>query len=78
MSRFGGAVEAGGAGGGALCKDESMTGVDLGRDRKKMSRWKGDTLRRDALKRVEIAVWASEFMQPWPGPVENEVGVVLL
>ena len=44
-------VKAGGEGSGShLCKDESMAEVDLGRDRKKMSGWKGDTLRRDALK----------------------------
>ncbi len=36
--------------GGHCAKDESMTEVDLGRDRKKMSGWKGETLRRDALK----------------------------
>ena len=39
----------GGEGVGALCTDESMAEVHLGRDRKKMSGWKGDTLRRDAL-----------------------------
>ena len=39
-----------------MCKDESMTEVDLGRDRKKMSGWKGDTLRRNALKRGDSAV----------------------
>jgi hypothetical protein len=55
-----------------------MTEVDLGRDRKKMLGWKGDTLRRDTLKRNECGVWASDFMQPWPGAVENGVGVVPL
>ena len=30
-------VKAGGEGGGALCKDESMAEVDLGRDRKRAS-----------------------------------------
>ena len=49
-------VKAGGEGGGALCKDESMVEVDLGRDRKRMSGWKGDTLRRDAVKRSECGV----------------------
>ena len=39
-----------------LCKDESMTEVSLGEDRKKMSGCNGDTLRRDALKRADIAM----------------------
>lgn len=39
-----------------LSKDESMTEVSTGRDRKKMSGCNGDTLRRDALKRVDSAV----------------------
>ena len=66
-----------GEGFGALWKDESMAEVKLGRYRKKVSGWKGDTLRRDAVKRSECGAWASDFMQPWPGTVENEVGVVL-
>ena len=33
------------------CKDESMDEVSLGGDRKKMSGWNGDTLRRGALQR---------------------------
>jgi hypothetical protein len=31
---------------------------------KKVSSGDGDTLRRDALKRVDSAVWVSDFMQP--------------
>ena len=46
-------VKADGEGVGALCKDESMAEVKLGGDRKRMSGWKGDTLRRDALKGSE-------------------------
>ena len=42
--------ETGGEGRGAVRKDESRVAVDLGRDRKKVSGWKGDTLRRYALK----------------------------
>jgi len=49
-------VKAGGEGVGALCKDESMAEVNLARDRKKMSGWKGDTLRRNALKPSECGV----------------------
>ena len=45
---------------------------------KKVSSSDGDTLRRDALKRVDSAVWVNDFMQPWPGAVENGVGVVPL
>src|ERR1700739_3534257 len=44
----------GGEGRGPLCKDESRAEADLGRDRKKMSGWKGDTLRRDALKMKRV------------------------
>ena len=40
-----------------LCKDESMPEVSLGGDRKRMSGRNGDTLRRNALKRAESAVW---------------------
>lgn len=76
VEKFAGAVEVGAEGGGALCRDESMAEVDLGRDRKKMRGWKGDTLRRDTVKRNECGMCASEFMQPWPGVVENGVGVV--
>ncbi|MBV9481201.1 MAG: hypothetical protein JO249_10665 [Acidobacteria bacterium] len=44
---------------------------------KKVSSGDGDTLRRDALKRGDRAVWGvSEFMQPWRAAVENGVGVV--
>ena len=39
-----------------LCEDESMAGVTGGRERKKMSGCKGDTLRRDALRGGDIAV----------------------
>jgi hypothetical protein len=28
--------------------------------------------------REQCGVWASDFMQPWPGAVENGVGVVRL
>ena len=45
---------------------------------KKVSSGDGDTPPRDALKRVDSAVWVSDFMQPWPGAVENGVGVVPL
>ena len=46
---------------------------------KKVSGGDGDTLRRSALNRAEQwGVWASDFMQPWPGAVENGVGVVRL
>jgi hypothetical protein len=31
-----------------------------------MSGGNGDTLRRDAPKGADSAVWASDFMQPWP------------
>jgi len=51
-----GVVKAGGEGVGARCKDESMAEVNLGRDRKKMFGWKGDTLRPEALKCAEGAV----------------------
>ena len=61
-----------------LSKDELMAEVSLAGDRKKMSGRSGDTLRQDALKRADSAVWASDFMQPWPGVVENGVGVVPL
>ena len=39
-----------------LCKDESMAEVSRGGDRKKLSGGNGDTLRRDALKRVDSTV----------------------
>ena len=53
--------------------------MSLGEQTKKMSEYSGETLRRDALKaRRHCELWASEFMQPWLGPVENEVEVVLL
>ena len=39
-----------------LCKDEAMTEVSLGEETKKMSGCNGDTLRRDALKRADIAM----------------------
>src|SRR5437868_13111772 len=39
-----------------MCEDESMAEMSLGGDRKKMSGGKGDTLRRDALKRADRAV----------------------
>jgi len=39
-----------------ISKDESMAEVSLGEDRKKMSGCNGDTLRRDALKRADIAM----------------------
>ena len=39
-----------------LCEHESMAEVSLVVDRKKMSGSKGDTLRRDALKRADSAV----------------------
>jgi len=39
-----------------LCKDEAMAEVSLGGDRKGMSGRNGDTLRRNALKRVDAAV----------------------
>ena len=61
-----------------LCKDELMGDVSLDGDRKKVSGCSGDTLRRDALKRADNAVWARDFMQPWLGAVENGVGVVPL
>jgi len=51
-----GVVKAGGEGVGARCKDESMAEVNLGRDRKKMSGWKGETRRQDAVKRSECGV----------------------
>jgi hypothetical protein len=28
--------------------------------------------------RQQLGLWASDFMQPWPGAVENGVGVVRL
>ena len=71
-----GSGQGGREGVGALCKDELMAEVNPGRYRKKMSGWKGDTLRRDALKRGECGVRASECMQLEPGAVENGVGVV--
>ncbi|HEY6767760.1 MAG TPA: hypothetical protein VI386_23655 [Candidatus Sulfotelmatobacter sp.] len=44
---------------------------------KKGSSGDGGRLRRDALKRADSSgVWASDFMQRWPGAVENGVGVV--
>jgi len=51
-----GVVKAGGEGVGAGWKGESMAEVNLGRDRKKMSGWKGETRRRDALKRGQCGV----------------------
>ena len=39
-----------------LCKEKSMAEVSLGGERKKMSGWNGDTLRRDAVKSVDSAV----------------------
>jgi hypothetical protein len=39
-----------------LCKDEAMAEVSLGGDRKGISGGNGDTLRRNALKRVDGAV----------------------
>jgi len=51
--KLGGVVKAAGVAAAHLCKDESMAEVDLGRDRKKMPGWKGDTLRRNTLKRNE-------------------------
>ena len=56
MSKFAGVVKMDGDGGGALCKEESMAEVDVGRDRKKMCGWKGGTLRRDALKGSEYGM----------------------
>ena len=47
--------------------------------REEGSRGNGETVRRDALKRADSVVCgASDFMQPWPGAVENGVGVVRL
>jgi hypothetical protein len=40
-----------------LCKDEAMAEVSLGGDRKGISGRNGDTLRRNALKRVDGAVY---------------------
>ena len=40
-----------------LSKDELMAEVSLAGDRKKMSGRSGDTLRQDALKRADSAVW---------------------
>ena len=56
VEKCAGAVKAGGEGGAALCKDELMAEVNPGRHRKKMSGWKGDTVRRDTLKRGECGV----------------------
>jgi len=53
-----------------------MVEVSRSGDRKKISERNGDTLRRDALKGADRAVWVSDFMQPWPAAVENGVGVV--
>jgi hypothetical protein len=39
-----------------LCKGESMAEVSLGEDEKKMGGCNGGTLRRDALKRADIAM----------------------
>jgi hypothetical protein len=48
-------------------------------ERKKLFWGNGDTLRRDALERTDSSgVWASDFMQAWPGAVETGVGVVPL
>src|ERR1700758_4265347 len=54
--KLAGVVKAGGERVGALCKDESVAEADLGRDRKKMSRWKRDTLGRAAVERAGSAV----------------------
>ena len=59
-----------------LCKDESMAEVSLGGDEKKMSGERRHTSARRSEARQPCGVWASDFMQPWPGAVENEVGVV--
>ena len=56
MWKFASVVNADGEGVGALCKDEWMGEVHLGRDRKKMSGWKEDTLRRDARKGTDSAM----------------------
>ena len=71
-----GVVKADGVAAAHLCKDESMVGVSRVGERKKMSGCKRDTLRRDALERTDSSgVWASDFMQAWPGAVETGVGV---
>ena len=69
-------VKADGVPAAHLCKDESMAVVRRVGDRKKLSWGNGDTLRRDALERTDSrGVWASDFMQSWPGAVETGVGV---
>ena len=51
---------------------------DPARRREEVWSGDGDTLRRDALTRADSAVCGRviSFMQPWPGAVENGVGVV--
>ena len=61
-----------------LCEHESRAVVRRGGGGNKTLGCNVDTHRRDALKRGQCGVWASDFMQPWPGAVENGVGVVPL
>ena len=44
---------------------------DVGRRRRHTSARRSEARR-------QCGVWASDFMQPWPGAVENGVGVVPL
>ena len=68
-------VRDGGAHGHGHGRSSGWGDPTLGRE--EGSRGNGDTVRRDALKRADSAVCgASEFMQSWPGAVENGVGVV--
>jgi hypothetical protein len=60
-----------------LCKNETVVEVSLPGGKKKMSGCKGDRLRQDALKSADSAgCGRNDFMQLWPGGVENGVEVV--
>jgi hypothetical protein len=54
--KLGGVAKAAGVAASALCKEELKAEVSLGGDGKKLSGGNGDTLRRDARKRVDSAV----------------------
>jgi hypothetical protein len=75
--KLGGVVKAAGVAAGAPVQRRVDGRSEPSRGQGKVVQGNGDTLRRDAPKRVEqCGVWASDFMQPWPGAVENGVGVV--
>ena len=75
--KLGGVPKAAGVAGGAPVQRRVDGRSGPRRGQEELSRDNGGTLspRRSEARR-QCGVWASEFMQPWPGAVENGVGVV--